>query len=405
MFSEVADLLGGFQNFILCLVIGLVIVTVITLAGFTLFGFEHPILGWYALFLNDKRKRTVALALCFLRMFYVGAMAGMAKSLSLTHCLVYLLFTVILWALAFRLDYVGYDLVYSAGLFGMFYLLYLMYGELNKVQVQTGIGVLTVLFSVLLVCAAIGQFFIAVNAVMPKEINKTEKDTKIRKESYVILLCLGVVLIVPYFVVTHTHSISLENGGIQLVDGETVRIEAGSKLTNTDNGCMISLKETSYLLAETPLYDKTNGRVIFTEYCSIVRPKLLTTNRISPMCILTQEDGSFFVQNGERVSTVENFFLFDGNDAYYFPDETILEWGEEQVVISNFSRVEVQYNQKIEIFDYETEQRMVFHEAEGFCIATLPGRERINLSTDILYRENGEEQMLFMQPMLLSDLE
>ena len=56
MFAEIASLLGGFQNFILCLVIGLLVVMVITLAGFSIFGFEHPFLGWYALFLNDKSE-------------------------------------------------------------------------------------------------------------------------------------------------------------------------------------------------------------------------------------------------------------------------------------------------------------------------------------------------------------
>lgn len=405
MFSEVADLLGGFQNFILCLVIGLVIVTVITLAGFTLFGFEHPFLGWYALFLNEKRKRTMAFALCFLRMFYVGAMAGMAKSLNLTHCLVYVLFTVILWALVFRLYYVGYDLLYSAGLFGITYLLYLMYRELNKVQVQSGMAVLSVLFSVLLVIAAIGQFFISLNAVMPKEENKTEKDTLLRKWSYVILPCLLLVLILPFFILTHTDSISLEKGGIQFTNGEKLTVAPGSKLTKTEEGCMISYEDSSYLLKNTPLYEKGNGRVIFTEYCSIVRPKIQMTNRISPMCILAKDETGFVVQNGERVSPVEDFFLFDGSDTYYFPEQTVLEWGEEKITLSHFSKVVVQYNHSIEIFDYEKETQSVYDAVEGFCIATLTGREQINLSTDILYRENGEEQMLFMQPTLLSDLE
>lgn len=405
MFAEVADLLGGFQNFILCLVIGLLVVTVITLAGFSLFGFEHPFLGWYALFLNDKRKRTIAFSVSLVRMLYLGAMVGMARSFGLTYVLVYVLFTVVLWGTILRLSYILYDFFYCVGLLGIVYLLALMHKEFRKVQVQPGMGVLTVLFSLLLLVAAVGQFFVSLNGIIPKSVNVTERDMQVRKWSRMILPCLFLVFVFPYLALNHTDSITLEQGGIQFVNGETITVAQGSKITHTDNGCMVANDTESFLLAETPLYDSANDRVIFTEYCSVVQPKIQMINRVSPMCILEKEGGNFRVVNGERISTIENFFFFDGNDAYYFPENTKLTWGEQTVVLSSFSKVDVTFNQKIQIYEYRSGTYSEYGTAEGFCIATLQSSEQVNLSTDILYRANGDEQMLFMQPMLLNDLE
>lgn len=406
MFREITGLLGGFQNFILCLVIGLLVVAVITLIGFSMFGLEHPFLGWFALFLNEKRRRTILLTVNFLRMFYLGAMVGMAKSFHLTHVLVYVLFTLFVWVVIMDLFYFLYDLLYSTGCMLLSYVMFLIYGELAKIQPPKGMGVLLVVFACLLITAAVGQFFVAVYSLTFKEKNKVKTDHKIIKWSLGILPCLFVVLILPYYIITHTNSLELGNGAFYLTDGQKTELAAGSKVTKTDDGrCMVSDSSTSFLAEKTPIYDGSNNRVIFTDYYSIVRPRLQTTNRVSPMSVLEKEDGTFRVRNGELVTEVNNFFFFDGNDTYYFPEQTVLAFGEEQVEITSFTRVEVSYNQKVEIYNYEKQLLSVYEGVEGFCIATLFGSEQLNLSTDILYRENGDQQMLFMQPTLLQELE
>lgn len=405
MFSDIVGILGGFHNFILCLVIGLVLIIAITLIGFSLFRLENPFLGWYALFLNGKRRHLFVIAVGFLRMFYAVSMIWLTKSFHLTHCLVYVLFALLMWCVAARPWYIFYDAVYSTGMFGICYMLYLVHKELRKVQVQGGMGILVVVFAVLLLAAAVGQFFISMNTIATKSEVKTAGDKKIRRFSYLMLPGVFLALILPYFILTHVSSISLQKGGIQFVNGEKISVEAGSKLTLTEKGCMVSFEDTSYLLAGSPIYDKEDGSVIFTEYCSIVRPKIQMTNRVNPMSKLKKTENGFFVSDGEKNSAVENFFLFDGLDTYYFPETTTLVWEGEQIELSAFSKVEVLYNQKIEIFDYENERYSSYDGIGGMCIATLAGNEKINLSTDILYRENGEEQMLFLQPMLLSDLE
>ena len=283
MFNDIAGILGGFHNFILCLVIGLVLITAITLGGFTLFRLEHPFLGWYALFLNAKRRTTFVIALSLLRAFYTAAFIWMSKSIQLTHGLVYVIIALLLWCVVLRPGFILYDVIYSGGLSGIVYLLYLMHKEMGRVQVQGGTGVLFVCFSAFLLIAAIGQLFVTINTVAHDAGSKTETDKKIKTCSYVMLPFLFLVLILPYFMLTHVTSISLPKGGIQFFDGEKHAVEAGSKLVMTEEGCMASYGETSYMLEATPVYDKEDGSVIFTEYCSIIRPKLLMTNRINPM--------------------------------------------------------------------------------------------------------------------------
>lgn len=405
MFDEVVALLGGFQNFILCMVIGLVLVAVITLVGFSVFGLEHPFLGWFALFLNDKRRRTVLLTLSLVRMFYQGAMVGMVKAFNLTQILVYVLLSIFVWVVEMNLFYFIYDLIYSVGVMGISYLLYLMHVEISKVHFQSGMRVLMILFSCLLVSVAIGQFFIAISPAKGKT-NANRAEEKMKKLSLGILPCLFLVLIVPYFMITYTNSISLEQGALLYTGGEKIEIGAGSKISKTDIGqCMVTDKSSSFIASGGPIYDRGSERVIFTEYNSIVRPRLQITNRVSPMCILEEDGGTYYIRNGEQQINVDNFFFFDGNDTYYFPGQTVLTFGEQQIVIDSFTRVEVVFNQKIEIFEYETQELSLYENVTGFCTAKLFGSEQLNLSTDILYRESGEEQMLFMQPMLLKELE
>jgi len=405
MFNDVIGILGGFQNFILCLVIGIVVVVGITLLGMSLFRLENPFLGWYALFLNAKRRTTWIISLGLLRTIYVTALIWLTKNFHLTHILVYVLVTLILWCVVLRIGYAVYDMIYGVGVLGIVSLLSMMQKELGKVQVQDGMEVLFYAFSVLLFLAGIGQLFFTMNTVVPKSAMKTESDKKIRMAAYVILPCLFLVLIVPYFMLTHVTSIALKSGGLQFVNGEAHVIEAGSTLTLTEEGCMVSLGKDSALLKDTPVYDKADQSVIFTEYCSIIRPKLQMTNRISPFSKLEKTEKGFRIKTEERNIAVDDFFLFDGLDTYYFTEGTGIQWNGEEIEISSFSKVDVLYNQRIEIFEYKTETYSVYDGVTGMCIAVLPGNEKINLSTDILYRENGEEQMLFLQPMLLPDLE
>ena len=123
--------------------------------------------------------------------------------------------------------------------------------------------------------------------------------------------------------ITHTNSISLEQGAFLYSEGEKKEIEAGSKVSKTDIGqCMVSEENSSFIASGGPIYDVKSNRIIFTEYCSIVRPRLQITNRVSAMCILEKENEEYRIRNGERLIDVDTFFFFDGNDTYYFPGQT-----------------------------------------------------------------------------------
>ena len=49
-----------------------------------------------------------------------------------------------------------------------------------------------------------------------------------------------------------------------------------------------------------------------------------------------------------------------------------LTFGEERVMIDSFSRVEVVYNQKVEVFDYEEQSLAVYENVTGFCNSVVP---------------------------------
>ena len=212
------------------------------------------------------------------------------------------------------------------------------------------------------------------------------------------------VQILPYIAVFRTGYVELVNQAVQYNDGEVVRYLKGSRITNTEAGCMISNGDESQILLPQPLYEE-GGRVIFTTITSIVRPSLQLSNRINPMDVLEYKDGAYYVKQNNKTIEVDNFFLFDGKDTYYLTENTTLTFEGQSITLPSFSRVEVKYNQTITIYNYDRNEQSVYGIASGYCIATMPKRGTINLSTDILYRDNGQEQMLFLQPSILSDLE
>lgn len=405
MWRDLLGIVGGFQNFIWCLAIGMVFLALVTILGFSRQGITHPVLGWYALFLNHKKVCVAAVVLLFVRVFFVIFLAFAAEAFSLTHGFVYVLLTLLLWFVLFRAGYILYDLFYSCGILSIAYLLFLLAQETNKILPRTGMKVLYVMVAVLLVLVAVGQFFTAVAAIMQEETYKTEQEVKLKRRSLCLLPCLFLAVLLPYYLVGHMDSIVLKQSAYQYAEGEKIEYPAGGKITKADNGCVVTADDSGTLLAQTLLYERESGRVIFPSVCSIVRPKLQLTNRVNPLSILSQSEGTMQIVNGDTTVLVEEFFLFDGRDTYYFNEGTILEWEDETVVLSSFSQVEVIYNKSVAVLNYETEEYSVYETGDCFCIATLSGTEQINLSTDILYRENGQEQMLFLQPALLSDLE
>jgi len=122
------------------------------------------------------------------------------------------------------------------------------------------------------------------------------------------------------------------------------------------------------------------------------------------MTRIYEKDGQYYVSNNGDEVKVSDFFLFDGRDTYVFFEPITINWLNNSLELSPFSYITVKYNQSIQVYDRST---MKFSNIEtGSCNVTAKMRcnARINLSTDILQREDGQEQMLFIQPNLLEDL-
>lgn len=404
MLSNVLDVLGGFQNFILCLILGMLLVTIGTVVGLNRFRFTGRAIGWYSIFLHSKLRHRIIVSALFVRFFLILATPFLLQQEYVTIILVYLLLSLLAMALAKKLYYCIYDLVYSALVFSLVYLTSRIFAEVHKVQVSVWMRILFGCMIVILFLTAIGQFCIGIYQIARTESVRTEDEQKFYRWSIYLLPCLLVVQILPYIAVFRTGYVELVNQAVQYNDGEVVRYLKGSRITNTEAGCMISNGDESQILLPQPLYEE-GGRVIFTTITSIVRPSLQLSNRINPMDVLEYKDGAYYVKQNNKTIEVDNFFLFDGKDTYYLTENTILTFEGQSITLTSFSRVEVKYNQTITIYNYDRNEQSVYGIASGYCIATMPKRGTVNLSTDILYRDNGQEQMLFLQPSILSDLE
>lgn len=404
MLNELLDVLGGFQNFILCLIFGMLLVTIGTVIGLNRFHYTGRAIGWYSIFLHSKLRHRIIVSILFVRFFLILMAPFILQQEYMTTIAVYLALSMVAMGLAQKLYYCIYDFLYTILVFSLMYLIYRISAEVHKVQVSFLMRILFGFMALLLLFAAIGQFVIGCYQIAQKEMVRTEDEHKFYLWSIYLLPCFLFVQILPYIVIFHTGYVELLNSAIQYSDGSVKEYPQGSRITESEEGCMISYEDESEMLASSPLYE-SDGRVVFTSVYSIVRPSLQLSNRINAMDTLELDDNTYYVKQNNNLIEVDNFFLFDGKDIYYFPENTKLAFEDETITLTSFCMVEVKYNQTVTIYNYKRNEQSVYEISNGYCIATMPKRGTINLSTDILYRDNGQEQMLFLQPSLLSNLE
>lgn len=405
MLVNMQGIIGDLNSFLLCVLIGMVIILAISLILLPRLHIASILIGWYGIFIKYKKLTLVVVSILFVRLFYMISFIWSVKHLSLTNLWIYIILEIAAFALIRNVVYVLYDVGYSAGMLGLIYVLYLVKEELAKAQVTRGMNILHIMTMLIFVAAAIGQFFIGLYLMLGKQ-NKSQKNViNYKKASFLLIPILAIYCILPIYIITNIEYIKVDTKVYQMIQGEKKFFSENSRISLTEEGCLIESEKDSEILSGAPLYWEGKKKVLFTKTYSIVRPALELTNRINVMSMLEWEEGIFHVKESSKSVTVDNFFLFDGKDTYYFAKDVSLSWDNQTITLPSFSEVVVRYNQGVSVYDFEKDLYTEYNTGNSFCIATMNGREKINLSTDILYRDNGQEQMLFLQPALLQDLE
>ena len=174
----------------------------------------------------------------------------------------------------------------------------------------------------------------------------------------------------------------------------------------TSQGYFMEHADERFLLESAPMYFAEGSKLLLPSDYVLVQPSKYQMNKLSAMTEVFYQDEIVYTTTGEEKRTYRDIVLFDGQDTYVFFNDTELSWEEESITITPLSSVTVTADGKLEVYTYATAEYMTY-QLDGYqeVLATINTNTKFNLSQDILYRPDGQEQILFSEPSLLRNAE
>ncbi len=159
----------------------------------------------------------------------------------------------------------------------------------------------------------------------------------------------------------------------------------------------LKIEGKSVELDSTPFYYQEEKKVIFPHQMSVVFPNSNSLQRkVSYFTILDGTDITTYLKNANLNYMLQNAFLYDGNDLYFFPEGVTITVMGTPYSLTPFSYVIVNYNGECIFYDYEMNQAQVIENVTEDVIATGDNYQ-LNLSIDATIY--GEKSRLLLKKL------
>ena len=131
-------------------------------------------------------------------------------------------------------------------------------------------------------------------------------------------------------------------------------------------------KEVLVRLNSIPLYYQEEEKAIFPEEMTVVFPSQNCSQyKTYKYATYYKEDDLYFVKNNTKLDYYNNFFLYDGDDVFFFPYETILKINDKEYKkLGEMSYVAVVGGLTLVYYDTATETSE-FIELEGDTVSVV----------------------------------
>ncbi len=199
-----------------------------------------------------------------------------------------------------------------------------------------------------------------------------------------------VVSLVVYFKNRINEYVLEKHDFYQYLSGTKYEYSGNLKLSNSNDITELLFDDVTVTLDSTPLYYKDEEKIILPKTMSIIFPlSNILQYKVNYFSSISKEEDSYYLIDGDRKETLSNCFLYDGNDLYFFIDETKIVIGDQEIVVSPLSYVILTYNDNIQIYNYSTDQMQTILIGENQAFA-ISGNYNINLSIDaVVYNNNS----------------
>jgi hypothetical protein len=368
-------------------------------------GWSSPVLKIFGILSDPGRRGITALAVILIRFLFVLACLVFALQLEMPHFCFGIMLAAALHLLLADPGVLLFDLPCTALVFGGLYIRNVMDSYMSGVKAKPEVIIMYVLLSVFILLLSLIEAVCCIRSIAVRGHRNAYRLGKVYIAGLAGVLAAGAVMAaIPYYTVNQVDAVAVRQEVFQHTSEGRVPYPAGSRVIKSGSGCVLESGGRMNELDRTPLYFMDEDRLMITNTVSIVQPVLSLTNRAANMSQVFEQDGMYYVTDGKDFVRVDDFFLFDGKDTYIFFEHATIGWGGNTLDISPFSYITVRYNQSIAYYDRETGSYTEIRTGMTNVSVRMECGASVDLSKDILYREDGQEQMLFLQPNLLEDL-
>jgi len=242
-----------------------------------------------------------------------------------------------------------------------------------------------------------------------KKVNKKKVNSK--KEvivKIITIIAIIIVLAIVYNFINNLETIKVtveEHEFYQYLTGNKVEYTGSLKMTRKNDITELITEDGIISLDSIPVYYKDErDKVILPENMAIAFPmnngEIRKVNSLSTVYI---DYGTVYIQKGDLNKEIYDAFLYDGNDLYFFIENTTLTVNEMEYNLPPLSYVNATYKGYIEIYNYDTEEYTYIEQVDTDIIAKT-NKYTINLSVDSMQYE-GNDQLLIKRIKNLPNLD
>lgn len=211
--------------------------------------------------------------------------------------------------------------------------------------------------------------------------------------SLIVLFVLIIIVFMMSRVNKELNTISIENAELYQFLG-TQRFDFSTKLTIDNSKGITELKldneEASIELDSTPFFYVGEKKALFPKEMSVVFPLSNGTQKKLSHFSFADENGlDIYLKNNTLNYPVNQAFLFDGNDLYFFLNDMTLTFDNEALTIPRFSYAILNFNNELIVFNYDLQEATLYQNFNSDVFASNENY-KINLSIDaIIYGEKS----------------
>lgn len=234
---------------------------------------------------------------------------------------------------------------------------------------------------------------------MPERKNRKKSNSK----KDIVVKCITIIAIITviaiaYYFVSNLQTIKFsveEHKFYQYVMGEKVEYSGSIKMERKNDITELTTEEGIISLNSVPIYyAEEKDKVILPEDMAIAFPMNNgALYKVSSLSNIYIEYGRVYIQKGELNKELYDTFLYDGNDLYFFVENTTLTVNGMECKLPPLSYVNVTYKGYVEIYNYDTDEYTYIEEVDGEVTAKT-SKYSINLSIDSMQYEENDQLLL-----------